>query len=130
MDEDGLPVWIHRGKTNTRCLFVGVGKMENRKLKREKGWFKKGKSGKPLFWGQVTIEFTVTMVFTVLLILGMIRIFAWTGRELVERRKAHELILTQPICGSSSCPLSQIRPTFFRGASFNAAVSSNIFGTN
>lgn len=86
---------------------------------------------KRIFHGQVTIEFTVTMVFTFLLMVGLIRVFTWTGRELIGRRQAHERILIEPLpCEEAACPLRQIRPTFFGSTSINATVSSNMYGNN
>lgn len=90
------------------------------------------KDGYPAFKnlkGQSTIEFTFSMVVTVLLILGLIRVFQWTGNDLAERRVAHETALLDGSCGDGpTCPLEQIRPTFFYSAELRAAVNSNIFG--
>ena len=81
--------------------------------------------------GQSTIEFTFSMVLTVLLIVGMIKVFQWTGNDLAQRRIAHEAALLSGACGEGpQCPLEQVRPTFFYSAGIDAAVNSNIFGTS
>jgi hypothetical protein len=84
---------------------------------------------KRCFKGQSTIEFTFTMVMTVLLVVGMIKVFLWTGRDMFQRRQAHEAVLTQSIGYDSEEALIQINPTFFGVANMeDAAVPSNIFG--
>ena len=69
---------------------------------------------------QLTIEFTFTMVAVVLLIVGMIKVFHWTGNDLAERRKMHERELLK----------QNIGPVSFPPVKINAVVSSNVFGTN
>ncbi len=77
---------------------------------------------------QVTIEFTFSMMITLLLIVGMIKVFAWTGRDLADRIRAHEKILTQDIgCTGSSCPLKQLKPTFYTATDIGAVVPANFF---
>ena len=78
--------------------------------------------------GQVTMEFTFGIIAVVLLTLGLIKVFTWTGEDLVGRRIMHESILTEPIAKNSVEPLKQVRPYFFSSAKLNAAVESNIFG--
>ena len=90
-------------------------------IRRERGQRKK-------FPGQVTIEFTFTMILTVLLILGIVKIFMWAGTDLAHRRQAHETLLLQTVDGASTAPLRQIRPHFFDSAEIKTAVNSNIFG--
>ncbi len=79
--------------------------------------------------GQAVLEFTFSMVILVLLIMGLIKVFLWTGIDLAERRKAHERVLTQTLPGTEAVyELRQIRPTFFFSAPVNAAWASNIYG--
>ena len=44
--------------------------------------------------GQVILEFTFCMIIVLLMIYGLVKIVFWSGRDLVERRKAHEKMLT------------------------------------
>ncbi len=77
---------------------------------------------------QVTIEFTFSMMITLLLIVGMIKVFTWTGRDLADRIHAHEEILTKDLgCTSSSCPMKQIKPTFYTATDIDAAYPANFF---
>lgn len=71
-------------------------------------------------FAQATIEFTFTMVIAVLLTMGMIQVFRWTGKDLAEKRRIHERELRDGNFG----------PIHFPPIGINAAVSSNIFGTN
>ena len=70
------------------------------------------------------------MLVVVLLIIGMVKVFAWTGRDLLERRQAHEAQLTVPVSEDSGVSLVQTRPFFFDIAPINAAVESNMWGSN
>ncbi|MDP2652468.1 MAG: hypothetical protein Q8Q08_00375 [Candidatus Omnitrophota bacterium] len=67
------------------------------------------------------LEFSFCMIATVILLLGMIKIFVWCGKDLVARRKAHENVLRQ------GTPVG-IRPVFYYSTRMGAAVDSNIFG--
>ncbi|MCK5580880.1 MAG: hypothetical protein KAJ18_06365 [Candidatus Omnitrophica bacterium] len=78
--------------------------------------------------GQSTIEFTFSMICVTLLIVGMIKIFTWTGRDLVERRQQHDAVLTEAVCSASDCVLRQVRPMFFTEVDLNIGIASNIFG--
>ena len=69
---------------------------------------------------QATIEFTFTMVITVLLIVGMIKVFRWTGKDLANRRMIHERELIN----------GMMAPRYIAPLPINAVVSSNVFGTN
>jgi hypothetical protein len=80
------------------------------------------------FFGQVTMEFTFGLVAIVLLIVGMIKVMAWCGRDLIDRRAVHEAVLIQPIGQGSAQPLIQVRPFFYGTTDMNAAINSNIFG--
>jgi hypothetical protein len=82
---------------------------------------------KPL--AQVTMEFTFGMAAAVLLLVGMIRVFAWTGKELISRQNAHITSISTPTCDNTSCPLTQLEyGVFFAPIDIGAAVNSNIFG--
>lgn len=73
--------------------------------------------------GQVTLEFTFALIVIVLLVLGMIRVFQWGGKDLYQRRLAHETLLE-----SNVPPLNQLEPYFYSSTTFNAAKPSNVFG--
>ena len=65
--------------------------------------------------GQVIIEFTFCMIIVLLMIYGVTKVFFWAGRDLVERRKAHDNVLT----GGGS-PSQQIAPDFYTPVKMNA----------
>lgn len=44
--------------------------------------------------GQVMMEFTFSMIIVLLMIWAATQIFRWAGLDLVERRKAHDDVLT------------------------------------
>jgi len=75
---------------------------------------------------QSTLEFTFAMVMIIMLIIGMIRVFAWTGRDLVERRIAHEETLTRSVGGGYAAQLKQTTPRFYGSADVNATWESNM----
>lgn len=87
--------------------------------------------------GQSFLEFSFAIIMVVLLMVGMVKVFLWTGSDLVNRRQAHEDILTNiegcsleniKECGGPSMGLRQLRPVFYIPEETGAAVSSNIFG--
>ena len=65
--------------------------------------------------GQVIIEFTFCLVIVLLMIYGVTKVFIWAGRDLVERRKAHDEILTSDVS-----PRQQITPDFYYPVKMNA----------
>ena len=65
--------------------------------------------------GQVVIEFTFCLVIVLLMIYGVTKVFFWAGRDLVERRKAHDELLI-----SDASPLQQIAPDFYTPVEMNA----------
>jgi hypothetical protein len=73
--------------------------------------------------GQAMIEFSFSMIVIVVLLIGMIKVFVWSGKDLLMRREMHESVLMDP----SSTPRQQIRPTFYYSTRFNAAVESNVY---
>ena len=72
---------------------------------------------------QAMLEFTFSMVIAVLLLIGMIQAAVWSGKDMAERRQAHERYLTTDVVG-----WEQTNPMFFTSSPVSAAVSSNIFG--
>lgn len=72
---------------------------------------------------QATIEFTFAMVIVVLLLIGMIQVVIWTGKDLADRRQAHETFLIQDAPG-----WQQTEPIFYHSSPIGAAVTSNLFG--
>ena len=65
--------------------------------------------------GQVVIEFTFCLIIVLLMIYGVTKVFIWAGRDLVERRKAHDEILTSDVS-----PRQQITPDFYYPVKMNA----------
>ena len=79
--------------------------------------------------GQVSLEFMFGMIGVVLLVVGMIQVFAWTGNDLMKRFNTHDAILVSPISTAQpAAPLEQTRPMFYSITKINATVNSNIFG--
>jgi len=73
---------------------------------------------------QVLMEFTFSMIVVALLIMGMVKVFTWSGRDLVERRKEHERVLFDSRGGGRN----QTRPVFFTVRPIAATVNSSVFG--
>lgn len=65
--------------------------------------------------GQVVIEFTFCLIIVLLMIYGVTKVFFWAGRDLVERRKAHDALLT-----ADAAPPQQINPDFYTPVKMNA----------
>ena len=61
--------------------------------------------------GQVILEFTFCMVVLMLMIYGVFMVFAWTGKDLAERRRAHEDVLFSA---------RQVDPYFYKPIKMNA----------
>jgi hypothetical protein len=74
--------------------------------------------------GQTMVEFSFSMIVAVVLLLGLIKVFIWSGKDLMNRRKMHEAVLMNP----KAVPAEQIRPTFYYATRFNAEIDSNIYG--
>ena len=78
--------------------------------------------------GQSLLEFTFTMVVAVFILMGMLEIFVWVGRDMSYRRQAHEQTLTEPLTGTGAgAPLEQIKPTFYGVTGMDATAPSNIY---
>ena len=77
-----------------------------------------------LFKGQVALEFTFCMIVVFLMIYGIIMILRWTGMDLAERRRAHDMRLTAPIAqdygNPTDGPLFQVDPYFYSPIKMNA----------
>lgn len=85
-------------------------------------------NSKPCGNGQSMLEFTFTMIVIALLLAGMLKLFAWSAKDLARRRQAHEEILTEPLDGTgAAAPLKQVRPTFYGASGVDATVPSNIY---
>ena len=84
--------------------------------------------------GQAMIEATFSIVVLVGLILSMIKVFSWVGRDLSNRRAAHEQSLISPIANGATDvndTYRQIRPSYYEGTPIDAAmINSEIFGSN
>lgn len=79
------------------------------------------------------IEATFSIVVLVGLILSMIKVFSWVGRDLSNRRAAHEQSLMSPIGPGNDVngTYRQIRPSYYEGTPIDAAtINSEIFGSN
>jgi len=68
--------------------------------------------------GQVILEFTFCMIVILIMIYGVIKVFHWAGRDLVERQRAHEATLvsdeeTRVLWSSRVDPKQQIDPYFY-----------------
>ncbi len=76
--------------------------------------------------GQVIIEFTFSMIIVFLMIYSITKIFEWSGKEIVNRRIAHDTILTGQTLSrsytnvSDSQQIAQISPFFSSGTAMNA----------
>lgn len=82
-----------------------------------------GAKKKKIRQAQSTMEFTFSMVITILLLMGMIQVMIWAGKDLAMRRQAHERILTDDRIG-----YEQVTPDFFYSAPVSATWASNIYG--
>ena len=89
--------------------------------------------------GQITTEFTFTMVLALIMTFSLIMVFRWVGYELGWRRVDHDQKLMMPVEEdySATClqfigpacvewraaegPIEQIDPYFHRPAQMNAA---------
>lgn len=78
--------------------------------------------------GQSFFEFSFAIIMVVLLMVGMVKAFLWSGRDLVYRRQAHERVLTEKCDAGPICALRQLRPVFFTADDMRVTVNSNIFG--
>jgi len=65
--------------------------------------------------GQVILEFTFCMIVILIMIFGVIKVFHWTGSDLVERQRAHKTVLLEDVT-----PREQLDPFFYQPAKMNA----------
>jgi len=86
--------------------------------------------------GQVILEFTFCMIVILIMMYGVIKVFHWTGRDIVARQRAHELTLTANVInpriqidpyGSAPAPGGRIDsdPYFYIPVKMNAIWSGN-----
>ena len=66
---------------------------------------------------QVFLEFTFTLIAIIMLILGATYVMQWAGVSFVERREAHDEILTLGVpdqwSGIQDGPQLQVNPSFY-----------------
>lgn len=72
---------------------------------------------------QAILEFTFAMMVAVLLLMGMIQVIAWTGKDLAQRRLSHEQTLVNDVD-----VLEQTREQFHYAEPISSAVRTDIFG--
>jgi len=87
---------------------------------------------KKIFYdGQVAIEYMICMMLAVVLMIGLIEVSSWTGRELTEQTKAYQSSLLTSVGHDQQDVLKQIEPRFYSGvaAEFEGIpIASNVFG--
>lgn len=80
--------------------------------------------------GQVIAEFAICMVIVMLMFYSLMKIFMWTGTDLVERRISHETRLFDTNVAQSygdmrNSPIRQITPHFHYPTQMNAVFGNN-----
>ena len=65
---------------------------------------------------QVILEFTFCMIVILIMLYGIIKVFHWSGSDIVERQRAH----TDVLLDQSSTPKEQIDPNFYAPVKMNA----------
>ena len=70
--------------------------------------------------GQVILEFTFCMIVVLLMIFGVMKVFHWAGKDIVERRIAHDDLLFSEVS-----PRDQIDPYFYAPVKMNAIWEGN-----
>jgi len=58
--------------------------------------------------GQVILEFTFCMIVILIMIYGVIKVFHWAGKDIVDRQKAYDAALLI----QQGSPRDQIKPFF------------------
>ena len=71
--------------------------------------------------GQVILEFTFCMIVILIMLYGVIKVFHWTGSDLVERQRAH----TKTLLVNTLDPREQIDPYFYAPIKMNAVWDGN-----
>ena len=66
--------------------------------------------------GQMTMEFTFSMVMIMLMIFALVMVFRWSGMDIAERRLSHDEVLTDP----GRDQLEQVDPNFHLPTEFGA----------
>jgi hypothetical protein len=77
---------------------------------------------------QVYLEVIFGFMVGMLLLMAMIRVFQWAGKDLVKRREANDALLTTPVGSEAAGPLGQIRPVFYYAADMNATFNGAFLG--
>lgn len=77
---------------------------------------------------QVYLEMVFAFMIGMLLLMGMIRVFQWSGTDLIKRRQMHDDLLTMLVGSEAAEPLRQIRPVFYYVADVNATFNSAFLG--
>lgn len=76
------------------------------------------------FRGQAIIEFTFSMVIVFIIFYSTIKIFEWSGIDMVKRRVAHDTLMTTNIEEAyqnlESSPLKQIDTIYTKATPMNA----------
>ena len=81
--------------------------------------------------GQVIIEFTFCMIIVMLMMYGLVKIFRWTGVDMVERRMSHDVTLKVGITKDylntdiGSGPMRQIDDYFYKPTKMDAVWDGN-----
>ena len=74
--------------------------------------------------GQTMLEFTFSLVVVLLMIYGLVKVFEWTGKDLVGRRMAEDASLMGPVKriydDPAEGPLNQVYPYFYTPTKMNA----------
>jgi len=65
--------------------------------------------------GQVILEFTFCMIVILIMIYGVIKVFHWAGKDIVERRIVHDETLLKDVS-----PRDQIKPLLYIPGRMNA----------
>jgi len=79
--------------------------------------------------GQSFLEFTFGTIMTVLLMIGMIKVFIWLGADQVKQMDRHEASLIQDCGYTGACPVKQLSPRFFQEDGFGELIPGDyIYG--
>ncbi len=77
---------------------------------------------------QVYLEVIFAFMTAILLLMAMIKVFQWAGRDLIKRQEANDATLTNAVGSDAASPLGQIRPIFHYGADMNATFNGAFLG--
>ena len=71
-------------------FFVRNRKLDDSSLFKEKNLLRFGKKNFKIQQAQVAIEFIFSMIILFIMVYSLLRIYCWTGEDLVQRQLAHE----------------------------------------